>query len=159
MNVLSASKWRYRGFAYGYVGLTVLAVAILQVIAKFSGYPLINSGQLAVFVVVWFIVPRVRERRLANTLVGVIAIFVIDLILQLSLEFRAFTAHLSQSLELNGFILVTGLVIGYLYLRLSVWSESKRAQLDAKRNQASSSRASTATMPKKRVHRKNPKRK
>jgi len=154
----NTSKWRYQGWAWGYVGLTVLAVAVLQVIAKFAiNYPLINTGQLAVFVVVWFIVPRIRERRLGNTLAGVILVFVLDLILQLLLDPKSFTTHLMQTLQLNGFILATGLLIGYLYLRLSTWSENKRAQMDAKRNQTAG-KQTASEKPKQRVHRKNPRR-
>src|SRR5579875_4073564 len=138
---LTSSKGIWNGWYWRYVGLTVLVVAILQVVSHYTiRWPMMQSTQLAMFIAMWFIVPRVQERRLANTLVGVILTFVIGVVLQLTLDQQFTLSHgVSYFLEQNLIMLLVGVLLAYAYLKLSMWSERKRKEREARYRQTQAS--------------------
>lgn len=152
----TTSNGVWNGWSWRFVGLTVLAVAVLQVILKLAmHYQLYASLPLAVLIVSYVIIPRVKERKLANAIVGVIATFIIGVILELALEMdllqQAAASHmLTQFVLMNmGFPLVLGLLMSYMYLRLTQWSDKKRLQMEAKRR---ATNATTSSPPIRRHH-------
>ena len=144
----TTSKGVWNGWHWRYVSLTVLALAVLQVVAFYAfHYPLLSSLPIAVLSVAYIVILRVRERRLNNALLAVVATFVIGLVLQLALEAKGQAFHGKQAAgfwETNGLTLVMGLVMGYAYLRLTEWSERKRGEMEAKRAKSAGSMSSTS---------------
>lgn len=147
MDIQSSSKGIYNGWHYRFVGIVVALLAVLQILAHMTlKYTVATSLPLAVVVVSYIVAPRVKERRLANTIAGVLGIFVIDLLLEVFWE-HAQSPSMANFLELNGFALVMGIVLAFLYLKLTQWSEKKRAELDAKRRPTATSSSSDTTRP------------
>jgi hypothetical protein len=139
-NEYTTNKWIWKGWRWRFVGLTVLSIAVLQILLLFTlKYDFVQSLPLAVLIVSYIIVPRVEERKLGNAIAGVIAMFVVDLILLLAFELnlwrQAWQMHVFwQFVGLNLFApLVLGLAMAYFYVWLTQWSEKKRAEIEAKR--------------------------
>ncbi|MCL6631605.1 MAG: hypothetical protein K6T63_03155 [Alicyclobacillus herbarius] len=125
----------WRGWHLKTVGLTVISLVVLQLIAKYAvHYPLLYTVALAEIIACYFIVPRVKERTVANALAGAIALFVINMVLQFELEWPilAQVGWRGTLLE-DGFALLIGLVWSVLYFRLNAWSERKRLEAEEKR--------------------------
>lgn len=128
------------GIYWRFLGLSVLAVAALQVVAKYAlHYPIVQSLPLAELIVAYLVIPRAKERRLMNAIIGVLASFVVGVLLAIFVEKdlqQAIAAHqLVPFLELYiAFPLLLGLVVAFAYLRLTEWSEKKRSQIEEKRN-------------------------
>lgn len=155
MSEFTTSSGVWKGWHWRYVSITVLVIALLQALAYLTfQYNLVSSLPIAVLSVSYLVILRVKERRLANALVAVLASFVIGVILQISLQHYGYTWHGQQFLywlQSDAWTLVIGLVMAYAYLRLTQWSERKRGELDAKR--AATTKASTPT-PVRRHHKK-----
>ncbi|MBX5436574.1 MAG: hypothetical protein IRZ33_05080 [Alicyclobacillaceae bacterium] len=135
-------KGIWNGWYWRLVGATVGALLALQVIAYYTvAYPITTSQVLAEMMVIYVVAPRVRERRFGNTVAGVILVFLLGLLLQLVLPVPpgsragagAPDPRTAAFWELELVALVTGVVLTYLFLRLSAWSDRKRAELEAKR--------------------------
>ncbi|GGI96324.1 hypothetical protein GCM10010885_02460 [Alicyclobacillus cellulosilyticus] len=127
----------WNGWYWRFLALLVLAVAVLQSLAAaFLHYPITTSLPLALLVVAYMTAPRVKERRLANTLAGVVAMFLVNLLLEWVFD-RALLLKEGWLVvaEANGFALAVGLAMAYLYLRLTIWSERKREELESRRRQ------------------------
>lgn len=145
----------WNGLHWRFTGLVVLAIAVLQVIAQYAvHYPILESLPLAVLIISYVIIPRVKERRLTNALIGVIASYIVGLILELSLNRNEILLAIHQHavpnlLELNVFPLLLGVVVAFAYLRLTEWSERKRSQMETKRR---SERGVPDPVPQRRVH-------
>lgn len=135
--VFSFSKPVINGWHWRTITLTVAAIALLQVVLDqmTRHYSVVATAPLGVLFVGYIIIPKVKERRVANALVGVIAVFVIDLILQLGLDFHGLPPAGSQRLFLedNLMSLVLGALVCFGYTKLTEWSERKRGEREAKR--------------------------
>lgn len=150
----------YKGIYWRYIGLITLALSALEVVAHYAlKYPLISSLGLAEVVMVYLVVPRTKERRLTNAILAVVATEVVGIILQLFLGTGELAKYkLSGVVGFDAFSLALGVVAAYLYLRLSIWSDRKRAETDAKRAQNNAKRAgrgssaSTTSLPVRRHH-------
>ncbi|MCL6517753.1 hypothetical protein [Alicyclobacillus sp.] len=130
----------WRGWYWRLMAWTIVAVVILQVAAYYlvpNHYPISQSMLLAMLVVSYIVIPRAQERRLANALVAIAITFVINLILEAVVErgwqTAAATHQLGPYVELNVLYLVFSFAMAYIYLRLTQWSDRKRAELEAKR--------------------------
>ncbi|QSO45925.1 hypothetical protein [Alicyclobacillus mengziensis] len=129
------------GIYWRFLGISVVGVAVLQVVAKYAvHYPIYQSLPLAELIVAYLIIPRAKERRLTNALVGVVAAFVVgvllDFLVEKSPQLAMQQGTFMQFLELYIlFPLLLGLVVAFAYLRLTEWSEKKRSALEQKRNQ------------------------
>ena len=148
----SAGIWK--GWYWRYVSLTILAIAVLQVIAFYVvPYDLLNSLPIAVLSISYLVILKVKERRLANALVAVALAFVLGVVLQLTLEYHGLPhgKQLGFWLQSNGWTLLMGGLMAYAYLRLTQWSEKKRTQLEAKRK---SEKVAERPQPQKRNHKK-----
>lgn len=143
------------GIYWRFLSISVLGVAVLQVVAKFAmRYPISASLPLAELIVAYLVIPRAKERRLTNAIIGVLAAFVIGVLLEIFLpgEMQAAIAkhQVMSYIELYMlFPLLLGLVVAFAYLRLTEWSEKKRASIEAKRNRE---RADSAPTPAVRRH-------
>jgi membrane-bound ClpP family serine protease len=161
-NEYTTNKWVRNGWYWRFVGLTVLSIAALQIVLKLTlKYDLVQSLPLALLVVSYIILPRVEERKLGNAIAGVVAMFIVNLVLlptfELDLMKQVWQAHIFwQFAALNLLLpLLLGLVMAYFYLRLTQWSERKRAELEAKRRAS----AEPEQRPVRRHHRKKKKKK
>ncbi|MCL6453148.1 MAG: hypothetical protein K6T78_05900 [Alicyclobacillus sp.] len=134
-------KGVWNGIHWRFIGLTVVVLAALQVAGQYlARYPVLESLPLAVLIVSYIVIPRVKERRLANALTGVIAMYVVGLILEAVFDWRSVQSALAQHavwnlVELNVFPLLLGVLVAFAYLRLTEWSERKRAEAERKRRQ------------------------
>lgn len=143
------------GIYWRFLSLSVLGVAVLQVVAYYAlHYQLIVSLPLAELIVAYLIIPRAKQRRLTNAIIGVLASFVIGVLLDIFLEHDLQTAIANHQvisfLEISIlFPLLLGLVVAFAYLRLTEWSEKKRAALDEKKSRE---RATTQSAPPVRHH-------
>lgn len=147
----------WNGWYWRYITMTVLVLAILQVIALYAfHYQILFSSQFSMIVMMWLITPRVEQRKYANTVVAIVAMFLIGIVFQLTL-----TKNELQTMTPSGFViqnvttLVIAILISYLYVRMSVWSDRKRAAIEAKKR--SDKGSSTPERPQ-RVHHKKKKR-
>jgi hypothetical protein len=133
--LISGGSWN--GWYIRYLTLLVLMLGALQTVAFYTiHYPLMYSSEFAMIVVMWLVIPRVQERRLANTIAGVCGAFVIGVLLQLTVG--AATTKSTGILEMlgqNALILVIALALSYLYLRVTIWSDRKKVQLENKRKE------------------------
>lgn len=158
MSDFTTSSGVWKGWHWRYVSITVLVIGLLQAIAYLTfHYDLVTSLPIAVLSVSYLVILRVKERRLGNALASVIAMFVLGVILQVSLQHYGYTWHGTKFLiwvQGDAWTLVIGLVMAYAYLRLTQWSERKRGELDAKR--ADKTKSTSTVQP---VRRHNKKRK
>ncbi|QSO53287.1 hypothetical protein JZ785_05280 [Alicyclobacillus curvatus] len=129
------------GIYWRFLGISVVGVAVLQVVAKFAlKYPIFQSLPLAELIVAYLIIPKAKERRLTNAVVGVLAAFVVGVLLDFFVE-RSPQLAMSQGTFIQFielyilFPLLLGLVVAFAYLRLTEWSEKKRAAIEQKRSQ------------------------
>lgn len=141
MNEQHSAPGVWNGIHWRFVGITVVAIAVLQVIASFAfKYPVLMSLPLALLVVSYLVIPRVKVRRLMNAMIGVVAMFIIGVLLELFVDGNPMVAAQTAKVtplnyvESNGFALVLGLVVAFAYLKLTEWSEKKRAQSEARRS-------------------------
>ncbi|KPV43220.1 hypothetical protein [Alicyclobacillus ferrooxydans] len=143
------------GIYWRFLSIAVVAVAALQVVAKYAlHYPISQSLPLAELVVAYLVIPRAKERRLMNAIIGVLAAFVIGVLLEIFVPGEMQTAIAKHQLMTYIkfyvlFPLLLGLVVAFAYLRLTEWSEKKRATIEAKRNRE---RADSAPPPPVRRH-------
>jgi hypothetical protein len=131
----------WRGWYLRVLAITVVVIVALQLIAKYTvHYPLLYTLVMAEMIACYFIVPRVKERPIANALAGVIALFVINMVLQLELEWPILhQVGWNGVLIEDGLALLLGVVWSVMYHRLNEWSERKRAEAEAKRRQQAQS--------------------
>lgn len=139
MENYTTGKGIWNGWYYRLIGTVVLVVAILQVLAQYllKNYPIVTTVPVAIVIVAYLIIPRIRERRLGNAILGVVVAFVVDVILELVLPLPN-GAHFPRSVvvQSNALALVMGIVLAYLYLKLTIWSEKKRLELEQKRQES-----------------------
>ena len=128
----------WKGFYWRFIAITVASLAVVQVLGFYFGhFFLTQTLPFSVLVTIYMVVPRAKERRLANALVGGAAAFVIGIVLQLAFQYH-WTEELQAQQwplfwEQNLFTLVMGTSLAVLYLRVTEWSERRRAKWDAKR--------------------------
>lgn len=154
------SKPVVNGWHWRTLALTVAAIAVLQIILDVATkYTVVMTAPLGVLFVGYLVIPRIKERRLGNALVGVTAIFVIDLILQFALDMHG-KSPVSQGvfLEENGMSLLLGAFVCFGYTRMTDWSDRKRAEREARRR-AETSPAQIQAHPARRHHSKKKRRK
>lgn len=148
----------WKGLEWKLVGFSVAGIIALQLVAHYFliHYQIIQSLSLTVLLVSYIIIPRAKSRKLANALVGVIAVWVIGVVLEITLEHGLSSAiHLGEVMpfiELTVIPLLLGIAMAYGYLRLTTWSTRKRMEMDARRKEGKSAPTS---QPAKRVHHKN----
>jgi len=124
----------FNGMRWKLVGLSVFAIAVLELCAAvFAKYPIATSLPLGLFIVGYIVVPRVKEYRYKNVFIGVIASFIIGVILELYIPGKTLYKSTAGLLEFNLFYLLLGLVWSYVFIRLTTWSERKRLESDGKR--------------------------
>ncbi len=153
MSDYSTGNGIYNGWHWRNVGIASIGVVILQIISFYTiHWPILESTQIGMFIVLWFIISRVQERRFLNGLAGTIIVFIIGIILQYTID--PATKHMSTLAfwQSNLMILVVSILLAYLYTKMQGWSERKREQLEAKRKEKMS--ASKPERPQVRVHRK-----
>ncbi|WDL96982.1 hypothetical protein [Alicyclobacillus sp. ALC3] len=154
------SKPVVNGWHWRTLALTVAAIAVLQVILNLvTRYSVATTAPLGVLFVGYLVIPKIKERRLGNALVGVTAIFVIDLILQVLLDTHGKNA-VSQAVfvEENGMSLLLGAFVCFGYTRMTDWSDRKREEREARRR-AQTSPAQAEVHPTRRHHSKKKRRK
>lgn len=81
----------WRGWYWRFAGTTVVVLAILELVAYYVSkgrYSFIQTGELGMFIAAILVVQRVKERRMANTLLVTILGFVINLIFQLTIGYK-----------------------------------------------------------------------
>ncbi|GMA52346.1 hypothetical protein GCM10025857_37030 [Alicyclobacillus contaminans] len=155
MTEYTTSKGVWNGWYWRLIGGATLAIAALQLLLKgIIHYPLFSGLPLAVMIIVYIIVPRAKERTLANAIVAVVVMYVVSAALAFGFEWNTVALYAAHHL-LPLFILqelviplLLGVVLAYVYLRLSRWSDRKRAEIEAKRRQEQAADAP----PRKRVH-------
>jgi hypothetical protein len=144
----------YKGWYWRYIGIATIGIVLLQVISFYTiHWPIMESTQIAMFIVLWFIISRVRERRFLNGLAGTIIVFLIGLVLQ-------YTVGIAQTRQMttlsfwqsNLMILVVSVLLAWLYTKMQLWSERKRAQMETKRRDKMAT--TSQEHPQVRVHRK-----
>ncbi len=150
----------WHGIYWRFIGGSVLALILLQWLGfRYLHYPVLQSVPVVLMVISYLVIPRAKERRLLNALLGVAAMFVLDLALEVFAEHDLTAAlrvgQLGQFIQLNAFGLLLGIAVAYGYLRLSQWSEQKRMAREAKRK---ADREGQAPTVQRRVHHKNKKR-
>ncbi|SFU89230.1 hypothetical protein [Alicyclobacillus macrosporangiidus] len=130
----------WRGWHWRLMAWTIAVIVVLQVAAYYfvpNHYPIVQSTLLAMLIVSYVIIPRAQERRLANAFVAIAVTFLIDLALEALIErgwqTAAATHQLLPYVELNALYLVFSFAMAFIYLRLTQWSDRKRAELEAKR--------------------------
>lgn len=140
MNGLMDGQGIKYGIYWRMVGLTVLLIAVLQLLAFYAfHYPFTTSMPLAVLLVTYITVPRTKERRLLNAVLGVVLVFVIGLVFELLLQgldptLQKLPGPSTWGFWLNNaFYLVFGLLMSYVFLLVTQWSERKRVQMEEKR--------------------------
>jgi hypothetical protein len=146
----------WNGWSWRYVGILVIGIAVLQLAVWYEfKYPIIQSLPLAVLIVSYLIIPRVKERRLGNAIAGVIATFIVGLVLEITVEHNLQTfmhkGQLMGFVELNVFPLLLGITVAFVNLRMTLWSEKKRDQLAEKRRLETAGKSASTLQQ--RVHR------
>jgi membrane-associated HD superfamily phosphohydrolase len=127
------STWH--GWYWQFIAVTVVLFGAIQTVADiWFHYWITTSMPLAVLVVTYLVVPRTKERRLANAVAGVILMFLVDLVLEFSLPSQPVIQTWKSLLALNGYVLVFGLLMAYVFLRVTRYSERKRGEMEAKRS-------------------------
>jgi hypothetical protein len=126
----------WRGWYLRYGILVVAAIAVIQVVIWLAfKWSIFQNTLLGLLIVVYLMAVRAKERRLANMMVAVGVLFVVDLLLQVYVErlpaAQGFTW--TSFVQYNGMYLAIALVWSYLYLRLLEWSERKRNEIEARR--------------------------
>lgn len=129
------------GWHWRFVGLTVVAILFLQIVADYLlKYRVVTTVPLGVLFAAYVIIPRIKERRLGNALAGAIAVFIVDVILEIVLDYHGTqfaAANRSAFLQFNVYALLLGIAVCYGYLKLTQWSERKRDQMaERRRNEA-----------------------
>lgn len=130
------SKPVINGWHWRTLAITVVAIAALQVILDLatSKYNIVMTTPIAVLFVGYLVIPRIKERRVGNAVVGVLAIFAIDLILQVTLDAHGKTPVTGAIfLEENAMSLLLGAFVVFGYTRMTAWSDRKREEREAKR--------------------------
>lgn len=152
------SKPVVNGWHWRTLAITVAAIAVLQVILDLTTrYTVVMTAPLGVLFVGYLVIPRIKERRVGNAVVGVAAIFIIDLILQFALDMHG-KSPVSQAvfLEENGMSLLLGAFVCFGYTRMTDWSDRKRQEREARRRTET---APAQTHPQRRHHSKKKRRK
>lgn len=145
-----------RGWYWRFVGATVVILAILELLAfslSKGKYTFISSGELGMFLTGILVVQRAKVRRTGNTLVAVIASYVINIIFQLTVGMSQ-TAHYGWAnfIEQNAIIAAIGILFAIVYSRTTAWSDKRRQQNLALRAEKKVE-ASPEDRPPLRVHR------
>lgn len=145
-NMLKDLQWKL-------IGLSVAGISVLQVIAYYAmKFPLIQSLSLTVLLVSYIIIPRVKERKFANAVVGVIGVWIIGVLLEVGLEkywtFGKGTGQILPFIEMCVYPLLLGIVVSYGYMRLTNWSNRKRSEIDARKRVVNA----PTSIPLQRVH-------
>lgn len=135
----------WRGWHWQFILVIVVVLGALQTVADiWFRYPLTTSMPLAILLTIYLVVPRTKEQGLANTIASVILMFLVDLLLQFSLPLPAnMHATTLSLLEMDAYVLVFGLIMAFVFLRLTRWSDKKRIEMENKRSRTSN----TATKP------------
>lgn len=145
----SNGKGVWNGWHWRYLTILVLAICILELVAfKAANYPMNASVTLGVLIVIYVTVPRLKERRLAHSLIGVVAVVLITSALEAYFEPALFKAGPNAFFLMNGLALLIGIGMSYLYIKITDWSNAKRAQSEAKRREKVS--PSTPSQPQRR---------
>jgi membrane-bound ClpP family serine protease len=146
----------YNGWHWRYIGIASIGVVLLQIISFYTiHWPILESTQIAMFIVLWFIISRVRERRFLNGLAGTIVVFIVGLVLQFTIDPVTKQMPTREFWQSNITIFAISILLAYLYTKMQAWSERKREQMEAKRRGKMA--ASKPDRPQVRVHRKNKK--
>ncbi|CAM3799538.1 hypothetical protein [Alicyclobacillus pomorum] len=158
MSEYTTDKGIWNGWYWRLIGLSVMSIAIVQLLLKYViHYSLFVSLPMAVLVISYIVVPRAKERTLANALLGVFSMFVVSAALALIFEpavvQQAAKQHIVRQflLEYLALPLLLGITLAYGYLRLSQWSDKKRAELEEKRR---AQMVADKPVPPRRIHRK-----
>ncbi len=158
MSDYTTGKGVYKGWYWRFVGLAVLGVILLQIISFYTiKWPILESTQIAMFLVIWLVISRIQERRLANAIAGSVLVFVIGLVLQFTLDPLVARTSPGVFWKSNLMILVVSILLAYLYAKMQGWSERKRDQLEAKRKEKMG--VTKTDRPPVRTHRKKKRRK
>lgn len=124
----------WRGWHWQIISLMVVGLGALQTVAAiWLHYPVTTSMPMAMLIVIYLVVPRTKERQLANTLAAVVAMFLVNLLLEFSLPSPTVKVGWIALLEMNLWMLIMGLLMAFLYLRVMRWSERKRVQMEDRR--------------------------
>ncbi|WP_223204114.1 hypothetical protein [Alicyclobacillus suci] len=147
----------WRGWYWRFVGTTVVVLAILELVAYYVSkgrYSFIQTGELGMFIAAILVVQRVKERRMANTLLVTILGFVINLIFQLTIGYKGTLYYgWGYFVEQNAIIGGIGILFSIVYSRTSAWSDRRRAQAQAKRQATSTKTDGRDEVKPVRVHR------
>ncbi len=138
----------WNGWHWRFLTILVLAICALELLAyETMKYPMITSVTLGVLVVIYVVIPRLKERRLAHSIIGVVAVVLITAALEAYFEPELFRVKggIGAYFLYNGLALVIGIAMSFLYLRLNDWSMRKRAEADAKRQGREQSKAGNTT--------------
>jgi hypothetical protein len=141
-NMLKGLQWKL-------IGLSVAGISVLQVIAYFAmKFLLIQSLSLTVLLVSYIIIPRVKERKFAHAVVGVIGVWIIGVLLEVGLEKYWTVVGQLPFIEMCVYPLLLGIVVSYGYMRLTNWSNRKRSEIDARKRVVNA----PTSIPLQRVH-------
>lgn len=126
----------WNGWHWRFLTILVIAICLLELIAyEVVHYPMDTSVMLGALIVVYAVIPRLKERRVAHSIIGVVAVVIITTALEGYFEPNLLVGKIGfeDFLMGNGLALVVGILMSYLYLRLTDWSARKRGQTEAKR--------------------------
>lgn len=134
MSEYSNGNGVWNGWHWRFLTILVLAICGLELLAyKTMKYPMITSVTLGVLIVIYVAIPRLKERRLAHSLIGVVAVVIITSALEAYFEPDLFQNGVNAFLLYNGLALLIGIGMSFAYLKITDWSNAKRVQMEAKR--------------------------
>lgn len=138
----------WNGWHWRFLTILVIAICLLELIAyKTVSYPMDTSVMLGALIVVYAVIPRLKERRLAHSIIGVVAVVIITVALEAYFEPALFVgkAAVDNFLMGNGLSLIVGILMSYFYLRMTDWSTRKRMESDAKRQVRTQGKGGSST--------------
>ena len=136
----------WNGWHWRFLTILVVAICLLELIAwETLHYSMVTSVTLGVLIVIYVVIPRLTERRLAHSIIGVVAVVILTMAMEGFFESDIFKVSGGPGYYFlyNGLALVIGIAMSFLYLRLTDWSARKRAENDAKRAGRAQSKSTT----------------
>lgn len=126
----------WNGWYWRYGLLSVAGIAVLELVLWYGlHWSIYGNTLLGLLILVYLVAVRAKERTLANTLVSVVVLFVIDILLQLFVEHTPMEKGFTWKdyVGYNALSLAIAVIWSYLYLRFLAWSERKRQEVEARR--------------------------
>ena len=124
----------WRGWHWQLILIVVVGIGIIQAVADvWFHYSVTLSIPMAVLLTIYLVVSRTNVKRLANTLAAVVLTVLINVLMQALFPIPKAAGGVKQLAISDATMLFFGLIMGFVFLRMTMFSERKRAELDEKR--------------------------